>query len=148
MTTKYLPRDHHIARHIKPRLIMWDEDTGEAVGVFPEAFALRDGEKDLSVSWLEFFPGSRQEQLAKVKEHTELTLNPRHGFSVLSVESFMETCVTQNAKVRIIHEPTAGNPAHSAVHRYPRDNAELRAVLANISGRTLTLVRELDRTSE
>lgn len=143
MPTKYLPPEDHIARHIKPSLIQRDEDTKAVVGIFPEAFALREGERDLSMNWLEFFSGSRIEQLRQVRGHIELTLTPRHGFGVLRVAAFADACVAQGAKVRIIHEPTDGNPAHSSVHRYPRDNHELAAILANLAGNDLTLVADL-----
>jgi hypothetical protein len=63
MVTKYLDPEHHVARHIKPRLIIHDEITKAAIAIFPEAFALREGERDLSVSWLECFPGDETEQL-------------------------------------------------------------------------------------
>jgi hypothetical protein len=79
--------------------------------------------------------------------HTELKLTPRHGFGVLRVGTFVEACTKQDVKVRIIHEPTDSNPAHSAVHRYPQDNDELSAVLANLAGANLTLVSELSHGS-
>lgn len=142
MTTKYLSPDDHIARHIKPSLIMRDEEL-KAIGIFPQAFALREDERDLSVNWLEFFSGSPFEQLKQIMEHTELTMNARHGFGVLSVGSFIESCASQGSKVRIIHEPTAGNPAHSSVHQYPRDRNELMAILANLASRRLTMVGDL-----
>jgi hypothetical protein len=87
MPTNYLPSDDHIARHIKPSLIMRDEVTHEAVGIFPQAFELRDAERDLSVSWLEVFAGSSFDQIRQVMEHTELRLSSetrfRYTFSII-----------------------------------------------------------------
>jgi hypothetical protein len=143
MPTIHLPSDDHIARHIKPRLVKKDEVTKNAIGVFPEAFALREGERDLSVNWLEFFPGDETEQLRQVIRHTELKLNARHGFGILQVGQFSNVCAIHGAKVRIIHERTDGNPAHASVHRYPRDNDHLSAVLANMAGRHLVLVGDV-----
>lgn len=140
MPTTYLPPEDHVARHIKPRLIKLDEDTNEPIGVFPEAFQLRDGERDLSVNWLEYFPGDRAEQLRQVVDHSELTLKARDGFGVLRVGELSEVCERHGAKVRVIHERTEKNPAHAAVHLYPRDNRELEAVLANVAGQDLMLV--------
>jgi hypothetical protein len=143
MPTKYLPLEDHLVRHIKPRLILRDEITKAVIGIFPDAFALRDGERDLSVSWLEFFSGTKKEQLRQVMHHTELKLNAKHGFAVIRVGTFIETCEKEGAKVRIIHEPTEGNPSHSSVHRYPRDNDALTAVLANLASDDLSLVATL-----
>ena len=119
------------------------EGTNAPVGIFPEAFALRPGERDLSVCWMEYFKGDKYEQLKQVAEHAELKLNPRHGYGTIGVGTLMQACENHGAKVRIIHEPTDGNPCHSSVHRYPRDNDELKALLANIAGDNLTLVGDL-----
>ncbi len=143
MPIKHLPHEDHIARHVKPRLILRDEITKQAIGIFPEAFALREGERDLSVSWLEFFSGDQLEQLRQVANHTELKLNRRHGFGILRVDAFISACAAQGAKVRILHEPTDGNPAHSSVHQYPRDKDELLAILANMASNNLVLVGDL-----
>lgn len=122
---------------------MRDENTKAAIGIFPEAFSLREGERDLSVSWLEYFSGDRMQRLRQVIDHAELELNPRHGFATLQVGIFADICAAHSAKVRIIHEPTDGNPAHSSVHRYPRENQELVAVLANLASQHLTVVGDL-----
>jgi hypothetical protein len=127
---------------------MWDEVTKEAVGVFPAAFELRPGEKDLSVNWMEFFPGDRKERLRQVVKHAELKLRPNHGYGIIQVGDVHDTCANQGAKVRIIHEPTTGNPGHAAVHQYPVDNASLMAVLANLAGRDLTLVRDIGNSED
>jgi hypothetical protein len=42
---------------------MRDETTNEIIGCFPDAFGLREGERNLSVSWLEYFGQNRLENL-------------------------------------------------------------------------------------
>ena len=103
-------------------------------------------ERDLSVNWIEFFTGDRTEQLRQVVKHAELKLRANHGYAVIQVGAFHDTCANQGAKVRIIHEPTPGNPAHAAVHQYPRDNEALMAVLADLAGENLILVRDIGQT--
>jgi hypothetical protein len=142
MPPKYLPAEDHIARHIRPRWIMRDEDTNEPIGVLPVAFELRPGERDLSVSWLEVFPGTRMQQLRQVVDNAELDVRPSHAYAVFQVEAFVDLCASKEAKVRIIHEPTT-DESHSAVHRYPRDNPELTALLANVAADDLTLVKDI-----
>ena len=113
------------------------------MGVFPAAFALRAEERDLSVDWLEHYHGDRRDQMRQVAEHAELKLNSRHGYSVIQVKAFSDACSGLGAKVRIVHEPTTRNPAHSVVHQYPRDNDEIQALLANLAGQDLTLVGDI-----
>jgi hypothetical protein len=147
MPTTYLPPEDHIARHIRPRLVQRDEVTKEPIGIFPEAFHLRDTDRDLSVNWLEHFPGGRNEQLGQVINHSELQLKARDGFGVLRVGALSEVCERHGAKVRVIHDPTPKNPAHAAVHRYPRDNHALESTLANLAGQDLTMVGDVTNSS-
>jgi hypothetical protein len=139
MPTKYLPEADHVIRIVKPGLVMRDE-ANQVIGCFPQAFRLRDDERDLSVNWLEYFPGTKEERLRQVRDHAEV-VRPNTGFACINVGVIHETCADLSLKVRIIHEPTEGNPAHSAIHRYPRDHDELFSILANIAGRDLTLKR-------
>jgi hypothetical protein len=149
MPNHYLPEADHVVRLVKPSLLMRDEDTNAVIGCFPQAFELREAsehreaERDLSVSWLEFFAGSKTERLQQVRNHAEMTLRPNHGFACLNVGEIHQTCKSVSVKVRIIHEPTRGNPAHAAIHRYPRDHDELFAILANIASQDLTLARDI-----
>lgn len=143
MPTLYLPEGDHISRIVKPSQLMRDEVTQAVIGCFPDAFKLRDAEVNLSVSWLEFFSGTTQQRLQQVRDHAEMELRPNHGFANLNVGDTNATCQTMGHKVRIIHEPTDGNPAHSEIHRYPRDHDELFARLASIASQNLTLCRDL-----
>ena len=146
MPTTYLPAEDHVARHIKPKLIKWDEATKEPIGIFPEAFSLRERDRDLSVNWVEFYPGDRAARLRQVIDHSELELKARDGFGIIQVGVVAEVCDRHGAKVRIIHDPTLKNPAHAGMHRYPRDNRALEATLANLAGQDLTLVRNVPKS--
>jgi hypothetical protein len=141
MPTEHLPSEDHIARYVRRRLIQFD-DANAPVGIFPEAFQLRLGERDLSVSWVECFEGDRTTQLKAVVEHSELRLGPRDGFGVLQVAALSEICEKHGSKVRVLHEPTK-DPSHAAIHRYPRDNVAMEAELANAAARDLSLVVDI-----
>jgi hypothetical protein len=142
MPTKYLPEADHVIRIVKPSLVMRDE-ANQVIGCFPQAFRLRDDERDLSVNWLEHFPGAKEERLRQVRDHAEVEVRPNTGFACINVGVIHESCADLSLEVRIIHEPTDDNPAHSAIHRYPRNHDELFIVLANIAGRDLTLARNI-----
>jgi hypothetical protein len=111
MATTYLPRDDHIARCVRPTLVMRDEETNEAIGVFPGAFELRRNEQNLSVSWEEYFRGGRHERMRQIVKHSGLTLGPRHGYAVIQVGLFSDICANRGANVRVIHEPTDAKPS-------------------------------------
>lgn len=143
MAHKDLPDADHVVRFIKPTLIVWDETTGAAKGCFPQAFRLREGEEYLSVSWLEFFPGSRTESLRKIREHAEHKIRGSHGFGILNVGQMHQVAKDVSEKIRIIHEPTDGNPSHSSVRRYPKDKDEFFALLASMAGKDLVLSRDV-----
>jgi hypothetical protein len=151
MATRYLPDADHIIRLVKPSLVMRDENR-EVIGCFPGAFKLREGngalegEKNLSVSWLEFFPGSKSKRLQQVRDHTELKVRPNHGFAGINVGDLRQACASVSVNVRVIHEPTKGNHAHAAIHRYPRDHDELFGILANMASRDLTLASDIPTT--
>jgi hypothetical protein len=149
MPTTYLPHEHHVARYIRSGLLIRDEDK-RVIGVHPPAFflkpatATRAAEKNLSIDWMEHYGGEKAEQLRQVARHAELKLKPTDAYGVLQVGVFSDACAKKSRKVRIIYEPTAKNPAHSAVHQYPPDDFELATVLASIASQDLTQVREIE----
>lgn len=142
MPTTYLPTEDHIARYIRSGLLIRDE-TRHIIGVHPSAFVLREGEMNLSVDWMERHPGSKAAQLREVVQHAELQLKKNDAYGVLQVGIFSSACARRNVKVRIIHEPTSNNPAHSAVHQYPRDDLELATILASLASDDVTRVGDI-----
>lgn len=143
MPTTYLPNEDHIARYVRSRQLKRDDDR-RIVGVFPEAYALRPGEQTLSVDWMEWHGGAKENQLQQVVRHAELKVRKNDAYAVTQVGAFAEACAKYETKVRIIHEPRALNPAHSAVHRYPMDNHTLYAALANLASQDVTGVSDIE----
>jgi hypothetical protein len=121
---------------------MRDEETNAIIGIHPPAFALRPQERNLSVCWLEVFPGTREQKMRGIIDHSELEVRPSHAYAVFVVGDFMKICADEGEKVRIIHEPTT-DPSHTAVHRYPRENHDLMAALANRAANDLTIVKDV-----
>jgi hypothetical protein len=92
---------------------------------------------------MEQHPGSKAAQLQEVMRHAELRLKNNDAYGVLQVGVLSDACATRNIKVRIIHEPTRNNPAHSAVHQYPRNDLELATILASLASDDVTRVGDL-----
>ena len=127
-----LPSDDHIVRYARKRVLIWDDDEN-VLGVFPQAFELRENETYLSVTWLQYFSADYEhgliESAAAVRR--QLEVKPRDGFTTGCVGTVQEKCNALNVRVRILHEPVAPeNEGHSAWRGVPRDNDDLLALMA------------------
>lgn len=133
MAKSYLPDEDHVVRHCASQLLIRDGD--HVVGIFPQAFQLKDGETYLSSSWLEFFPGSRSDRLRQViaAMRKARTVRPSHGFAVGNVSAVKDACSSFDMKIRVVHEPSAKNPnpAYTAIRNYRSDEIELLELLAS-----------------
>src|SRR5262245_54644027 len=119
MATKSLPDEDHVVRHLQPKDIDRESDPNR-VQCFPQAFALRPGEPYLSSSWLEYFAGGDDVCLAAVALAVASTRTVRrtHAFAIGNVGRVREACADHGSKVRVLHEPEPGNPAHAAIRGY------------------------------
>jgi hypothetical protein len=143
MSSKPLPPDNHIARWVKPTLILRD-DGGNPIGIYPDAFGIRpEDENVMSVSWVEYWHGTRSNQLRQVAENPGLTIRASHAYAILQVGECADICATYGDGVRILHEPEISNASHSGVHRYPLNNAALFAALAARSSKDFHIVRDM-----
>ena len=133
MAIKYLPDVDHVVRHINSQLLIRDGDD-VVTGCFPQAFELRPGEKYLSASWLEFFPGTDDERRRAVVTACARarSVKPRHGFAFGNVREVKDACADYGLKIRVIHEPDKSNPnpAYTAIRNYRSDDIELLELLA------------------
>jgi hypothetical protein len=74
-----LPGKDHISRYCAPKTAPAGRPTGAS-------FMLRKGEEFLSVNWMEHFGETDQKaQIAKIREHIELSLAKYGLFAVLNV---------------------------------------------------------------
>jgi hypothetical protein len=134
MAIKYLPDKDHVVRHVNSQLLIRDDATGNVIGCFPQAFQLKQDEKYLSASWLEFFPGAKGQQVASViaAMAAARTVKPSHGFALGIVGEVKDACSSFGLKIRVIHEPAKSNPnpAYTAIRNYKSDELELLQLLA------------------
>ena len=127
----YVPLDDHVVRHVKSTLLIRN-NADEVVGCFPQAFELRADETSLSVSWLEFYRGSRDQRLGQVRQNSDREIRRKDALAVGNVGRMQDVCGQFGVRLRVVHEPTDRNPAHSAVRQFPRDNLELLALIADL----------------
>ena len=132
---RQIPDEDHIARYVRPRLILTDPTTG-AVTVSPDAFKPRTDETDLSANWLEHFSGSQEKQVSSVRKEMRaggFNVVPKSAFVVGNVGEIKTACTNRHPKrtVRIVSSPTEKIPSHVSVKTIPEEDINL---LCNCSG--------------
>jgi len=133
VASTYLDGAHTVVRYVQWARLRKDGDTDVVVGVLPQAFHLRPGEEFLSGSWLEFFKGTRQQQIVDTVKMFRLSSLPpttKSGFALGNVSEISDTATKHGTSVRIIHEEEDDLPAHTALRRWPLDNQDLFDELA------------------
>lgn len=130
---KTIPSDNHIIRYVPWSRLRKNEDD-EVIGILGEAFKRRENEKGLSTTWLEYFPGEREDQtIAAIKaiRASRLIVTPKSGFAFGKVGDIQSACIKRSTnKIRIIHTPSNDNKAHADVIALPREDSELLELLA------------------
>jgi hypothetical protein len=120
-------------RYVRKRQLRRDE-SGNALGILPQALELRDGEEYLSVTWLEHFDPEYEQGLVQAAEaiRRQLGVKPKDGFSITDVEGFCDICEKFDKKVRVLHEPiNPENTGHVAIRKFPRNEVGLLDLLAS-----------------
>ena len=98
-----------------------------------DAFKMRPVEDTLSTTWLEYFAGTRREQIVgaiRAMRASELEIKTKSGFAIGNVGNIVSTAAAHNYSIRVLHEPEDDNKAHVAVRRWPRDDMTLFELLA------------------
>lgn len=135
MPSTYLPAEDHVVRYVPWARLRKDEDDN-VIGVLGAAFRLRDDEDYLSATWAEYFAGSHADRVAaavRAVRASKLKVAPRSGFATGNVNDIKEACLADKGrhKIRIVHERTDDNEAHTALRGWPRDNEDLLNLLAD-----------------
>ena len=129
-----LPPEHHIVRNVPWGKLRKDEnDPEKVIGVLGEAFKKRPVEETLSTTWLEYFAGTRREQIygaIRAMRASKLEIKSKSGFAIGNVGNITAVATAHNHSIRVLHEPKDDNKAHVAVRRWPRDDMTFFELLA------------------
>lgn len=122
-----LPGKDHISRYCAPKTAPDGQPTGAS-------FMPRKSEEFLSVNWMEHFGKIGQKaQIAKIREHIELSLARNGLFAVLNVGKVIDHIHrVGEKKLAILHEPTLGDQSHSGVHGYQHEDLLVAELIAEI----------------
>lgn len=152
MPTTKIPPEHHIVRNVPWRKLRKAENNPEKViGILGEAFTMRPIEDTLSTTWLEYFPGTRGEQIesaVRAMRASKLDIKPKSGFAIGNVDKITVATAARHYSIRVLHEPEDDNKAHVAVHRWPRDDFGLFELLAADAWSELVLNSSIPRGEE
>lgn len=130
---KPLPRDDHVVRYASWAKLRKDENDN-VVGLLFATFKPRPNEGDLSATWMEYFRGTREEQLTsaiRAIRNSKVDVKPKGGFAIGQVQSIIRTCANRKRSVRIVYDRRDDNEAHSSVRPWPADDNDLFEDLAN-----------------
>ena len=118
------------------RYVPWSrlrrDDEENVIGFLGEAFALKPDEKSPSYVWLEYFEGDRQKRI----EHSVTTfrgtikVGSKSAFAIGKIGKIKSICEENGFRVRVVYDPIDGNPAHSEIRKFPRDEVALLEALA------------------
>lgn len=104
-----IPPAHEVARHCPPRELELDENRNPRAPTYEAFLPDADG---VSVSWLDYFTGSRDERLRSVQQVINRTriVRASHRLAVISVGN-IETISAENSReVRAEHDPIGEPP--------------------------------------
>jgi hypothetical protein len=140
-----ISEEHSLLRYVPWGRLRKDADE-TVLGVLPGAFALRPGEEYLSATWIEYFAGNKPAQVAlavKAVRASNLTVKTKSGFAIGVVKEIVSGCECIKIRIRILHEEAPDNPAHAAVRRWPNDNDDLFALMADERWNELVLNKDI-----
>lgn len=149
MKSQKLPPDDHVVRYVPFGKLRRDENDNP-IGILG-AFKLRDNESYLSTTWLEYFGGSKDEQIraaVRAVRASRLSVTRKSGFAIGRVSAIAATCAERHHSIRILHEPEDDNKAHSSVRRIPRGDDLLVELLAAESWCELVLNAQIPDGAE
>ena len=145
--SKYIPEDDSLVRYVPWTRLRKDGDDGDLViGILPQAFELRPAEEYLSATWLEFFAGDRPTRLivaVNAIRGSDIQVKSKSGFAIGQVVRIRGGCDGYGCSIRVIHEESPDNAAHTAVRRWPRDNADLFQLMADELWNELVLNKDV-----
>lgn len=134
---KALPDHHHVMRFAAKSKRFHHPDTGQALGLSPAAFAIREGDEGgLSVTEIEFFgplsPASLAEAAVAYRASQESKrLGPQGAFAWAEINAIKAAAQQYDKKVRVVHAPVDGNPAHAEIRHFTDDDLDLLAFFAS-----------------
>lgn len=134
MAYEKIPEQDHILRYAGSNRLQRD-DQGRVIALAPQAFGLREGEDNLSVTWMEYFshcctPRGHGAVRAFRKSMTK-PLGRNSAFGIANVGRLLSETKRQKRRLRVLQEPTPENAGHAIVGGYTNEDSNLLELLAS-----------------
>ena len=96
------------------------------------AYKPRPGETYLSVNWLEYFSGDREQRVrGSASMFRRLRkVGAKSAYGIGNVGRIKQVCEANATRVRVVYEPVEENSSHSEIRRLPREDLSLLDALA------------------
>lgn len=127
-----LPNDSRVVRFVAYGRMEKDENDN-FLRPLPAAFAMRDDEQELSVTWCEYFAGTHDQTLRCAVEaiRSSRMVGNMACFCVASASETIATIQRLGGTGRAIYLPEDDNPAHAGITGIDPENGLLLQALAN-----------------
>ena len=121
-----IPDLNHVMRHV-PWSKLHKDENDNVLGILPQAFALRNGEDDLSVNWVEHYGGYLDEQIVKTVQDIRVAVKvgPKSAFGVSTVLAVKEACKNTTKSIKVVYWPNSKNPSHALIRHLPAEDIAL-----------------------
>ena len=145
-----LPDADHVARFVPHNKQHRHPDTDAFLGVTAAAFAIREDDKGgLSTTWIEFFEAKpldaiRAAACAFRESQPSKKIGKKALFALARIADTKAVALAYKKKIRVIHDPVHGNPAHAEIRHFDDDDLELLEVFATETFAELHLVADLN----
>ena len=133
-----VPNSDHVARYCNPQLVIRDPKTQAIIGLFPQAFELRQKIREtyLSTHWMESFAEVVDAQFKRVVaalRKKPFDVRPWGAFARLNAGFVVRAGAVRKLSIRIRDRSCPNDPGYSGIYGMPLDNSDLEflALLAN-----------------
>ncbi|MBU3581345.1 hypothetical protein ICN19_04880 [Polynucleobacter sp. AP-Capit-er-40B-B4] len=140
-----IPDEHEVVRHVPYQKIIFDEQEN-IIGIFPHAYALRKDEPQLSVDWLDYYDGTRDEKLKAVLQGLQASkgIGKKSALALGNVMAIKTAARNASSiNLRISYAPNGTNKAHSLIHNINNDELQLLEALATEGFADIRQVRSI-----
>ena len=150
-----VPQTDHVARYCNPQRVMRDEATDMIIGVFPQAFELRQATKEsyISAYWMEQLGNAVSDQFQGAlaglrKKHPNV--KAKGAFARLNAGKVVRVGVSSGNSIRIRDRSKLLDPGYAGIYGTPLDNSDME-LLAHFATDCCVEIRsifDIDSTSK
>ena len=147
-----VPPEDHVAHYCNPQKVIREPETDAIIGVFPQAFALRQEKNELYLSahWMEFFAVDVDVQfqgvVAALRKKMEV-VRPKAAIAKLNTGCVVRCGAMRGLAIEIRDRSNSHNPGYAGIYGMPLDNSD-DLFLAQLADECCIEVRGVDEVTD